>query len=117
MERPYRGNRRARRPQPPAKPSTVTKTSSNEKATSRSPPWAPAPRPVSRARSTAVAPCPDLRRQHLREAPDVGVVAVHGVVVILARHRDAVLGPLELILERPEILVRLELRVVLGDRE
>src|SRR5256885_10722556 len=43
--------------------------------------------------------------------------AVHGVVVILARHRDAVLGPLELILERPEILVRLELRVVQVERE
>src|SRR5204863_10037319 len=38
-----------------------------------------------------------LRRQHLREAPDVGVVAVHRFVVVLARNGDAVLRPLELV--------------------
>src|SRR2546428_4478592 len=58
-----------------------------------------------------------LRRQHLREAPNVRVVAVHRVVVVLARDRDAVLRALELVLERAEILVRFELRIILGDRE
>src|SRR6266511_22943 len=57
------------------------------------------------------------RCQHLREAPDVRVVAVHRLVVVLARDRDAVLRPLELVLERAEVLVGLELRVVLGDGE
>src|SRR5438876_680120 len=55
-----------------------------------------------------------LGREHLREAPDVGVVAVHGFVVVLPRHGDAVLRPLELVLQRAEVLVGLELRVVLG---
>src|SRR5437667_2901109 len=59
----------------------------------------------------------DFRRQHLGEAADVGVVAVHGIVVVLAGDGDAVLGPLELVLERPEVLVRLELRVALRDGE
>src|SRR6266550_6958335 len=40
----------------------------------------------------------DLRRQHLREAPDVGVVAVHGLVVILPGDRDTVLRPFQLVL-------------------
>src|SRR3989441_734254 len=63
-------------------------------------------------------PLPEqLRRQHLRKPPDVGVVAVDGVVVVLARDRDAVLRALELVLERAEVLVGLELRVTLGDRE
>src|SRR2546425_9747495 len=56
-------------------------------------------------------------RQHLREAPDIGVVAVHCLVVVLPRDRDAVLRPLELVLQRAEVLVGLELRVVLGDGE
>src|SRR6266550_1729602 len=59
----------------------------------------------------------NLRRQHLREAPDVGVVAVHGLVVVLARDRDAILRSLELVLQRAEVLVGLELRVILGDGE
>src|SRR5213596_1614342 len=59
----------------------------------------------------------DFRRQHLGEAADVRVVAVHGIVVVLAGDGDAVLGPLELVLERPEVLVRLELRVALRDGE
>src|SRR2546422_9134986 len=58
-----------------------------------------------------------LRRQHLREAPNVRVVAVHRVVVVLARDRDAVLRALELVLERAEMLVRFELWLILGDRE
>src|SRR6266566_1414132 len=58
-----------------------------------------------------------LRRQDLREAADVGVVAVHRVVVVLARHGDAVLRALELVLKRAEVLVGLELGVVLRDRE
>src|SRR5437660_5297741 len=36
----------------------------------------------------------DLRREELREASDVGVVAVHRVVVDLARDGDTVFGPL-----------------------
>src|SRR5213596_446608 len=59
----------------------------------------------------------DFCRQHLGEAAYIGVVAVHGVVVVLAGDGDAVLGALELVLERPEILVRLELRVALRDGE
>src|SRR3989442_11455942 len=59
----------------------------------------------------------ELRCEHLREAADVGVVAVCGLIVVLARHGDAVLRPLKLVLQRAEVLVRLELGVVLRDRE
>src|SRR5207245_10843715 len=59
----------------------------------------------------------DLRRQHLREAPDVGIVAVHRLVVVLQCDRDAVLRPLELILQGAEVLIGLELRIILGDGE
>src|SRR5207245_2632739 len=38
-------------------------------------------------------------------------------IVVVAGDRDAVLRAFELVLERPEILVGLELRITLGDRE
>src|SRR5690242_8138094 len=60
-------------------------------------------------------PAGELGRQQLRKAPDIGVVAVHGVIVVLTRHRDAILRSLELVLQRAEVLVRLELRIVLRD--
>ena len=52
-----------------------------------------------------------------RERLDRVVVRQHGVVVDLARDGDAVLRLGELGLELPEVLVRLELRVRLGDGE
>src|SRR6266851_7644790 len=43
-----------------------------------------------------------LRRQHLRKAPDVGVVPRHRFIVVLPRHGDAVFGSFELVLQRSE---------------
>ena len=58
-----------------------------------------------------------LRGEVVGEAADVGVVLAHGAVVVLARHGDAVLGALELVLQLLEVLARAELRVVLRDRD
>ena len=55
--------------------------------------------------------------QHSREGLDAGVVVEHGGVVMLARERDLVLGGGQLLLELEDVLIGLELRVVLDDRE
>ena len=52
-----------------------------------------------------------------REALDLGVVAHDGVVVELAREGDLVLGRGQLLLERHDVLVGLEVGVVLDHRE
>src|ERR1051326_3843639 len=57
------------------------------------------------------------RRQVVGEAPDEGVVVLDRLVLILPRPRDPVLGPLELVLQLQEILVRLELRIILRQGE
>src|SRR5262245_31928989 len=56
-------------------------------------------------------------QEHRREDLDRVVEREHGVVVDLARDRDLVLGVPQLVLQVEEVLVRLELRVRLGDRE
>ena len=48
---------------------------------------------------------------------DLVVVLHHAVVVELPRVRDAVLGGGELLLQRQEVLVRLQVGVRLGERE
>ena len=57
------------------------------------------------------------RDQHGREDLDRVVVGQNGVVVDLTRDRDLVLGVLELGLQVEEALVRLQVRVGLGDGE
>src|SRR6266581_1968829 len=52
-----------------------------------------------------------------RERAHRDVVLLHRLDVALARHRDAVLGALELRLEVAEVGVGLELRVALGDHQ
>src|SRR5258708_13187828 len=54
-----------------------------------------------------------LGRQQLGKATDIGIVAVHRLVVVLARHRHAVLRPLGLVLQGPQILFLLHLRLLL----
>src|SRR5947209_5085419 len=57
------------------------------------------------------------RREVDRELADEHVVFLYGLYVAVARDRDAVLGAFELRLQVAEIRVRLELRIILGDRE
>ena len=45
------------------------------------------------------------------------VVALHRLDVAVARHGDAILGAFDLRLQIAEVLIRLQLRVVLGDRK
>src|SRR5215470_10898523 len=60
----------------------------------------------------------DGRDQAAREQPDPGVVVAHRLAVAHALDRDAVLGALELALERQEILVGFELGIALdGDEQ
>src|SRR6185312_10316782 len=58
-----------------------------------------------------------LRREHRRETTDVRVVLLRRLVVIAARHGNTILGARQLILQPQETLVRLELRIRLGDGE
>src|SRR5690606_23577280 len=58
-----------------------------------------------------------LRRQVLRELPDVGVVVLHRGDVALALDGDAVLGALQLRLQLQKVLVGLELRIVLRHQQ
>src|SRR6266540_1990839 len=57
------------------------------------------------------------RREVAGERAHRDVVLLHCPDVAVARHRDAVLGALELRLQLKEVLVRLELRIVLGDHQ
>src|ERR1051326_4753308 len=52
-----------------------------------------------------------------RDRAERGVIGLHPVDVVLARDRDAVLGALELRLQRQEILVRLQVRIILAHRQ
>jgi hypothetical protein len=58
-----------------------------------------------------------LRHQHGRELPDVGVVLLHRAIVVLSRDGDPVLRSRQLVLEAQESLIGLERRVRLGDRD
>src|SRR5208282_1066047 len=58
-----------------------------------------------------------LRPKHAREGPERGVEVLHRGDVIAAGDSDPVLGPLELGLQRQEVLVRLEVWIVFADRE
>src|SRR4029079_6339100 len=49
------------------------------------------------------------------DRPDLRIIFLHRGDVVLARDGDAVLGAFELRLERQEVLVRLQIRIVLGD--
>ena len=51
------------------------------------------------------------------DRPDLGIVGLHRGDVVAPRDGDAVLGAFELRLQREEVLVRLEVRIVLGDGE
>src|SRR5688572_23531794 len=51
------------------------------------------------------------------EGPDLGVVGAHRLDVVAPRHGDAVLGAFELALQRQEVLVRLQVGIVLADRD
>src|SRR5262245_6711534 len=55
---------------------------------------------------------------HARKRAQLGVVGTHRLDVVAARHRDAVLGALELRLQRQEVLVRFEIGIPLrhGDQ-
>ena len=55
--------------------------------------------------------------QHVGEGLDRGVVVEHAGVVVLAREADLVLGRRQLLLQLEHVLVRLQLGVVLDDRE
>src|ERR1700704_2024769 len=57
------------------------------------------------------------RREVDRELAYEHVVFLYGFYVAVARDRDAVLGAFELRLQVAEVRVRLELRIILGDRE
>src|SRR5262249_49506236 len=52
-----------------------------------------------------------------RERAQLRIVLPHRLDVVAARHRDAVLGALELRLQRQKILVRLQLRIALRYRQ
>ena len=55
------------------------------------------------------------RPQHRREGPQRRVVLAHRLDIVAAGDRDAVFGAFELRLQRQEILVGLEVRIVLDD--
>src|SRR6187431_2943345 len=59
----------------------------------------------------------DAREQDRRDRLDRVVVIEHRRVVVLAREADLVLGRRELLLELHDVRARLEVRVVLDDRE
>src|SRR5690606_10201765 len=59
----------------------------------------------------------DLREVHRRELLELVVAGEHGVVVELPRVRHPTLGGRELLLQREEVLVRLEVRVGLTEGE
>src|SRR5262245_50595195 len=54
------------------------------------------------------------RPDHAGKGAQFGVVGAHRLDVVAPRHRDAVLGALELRLQREEVLVRLEIGIALG---
>ena len=51
------------------------------------------------------------------EGPQLGVVGAHRLDVVAPRDGDAVLGALELRLQRQEVLVRFQVGIVLAHRE
>ena len=55
--------------------------------------------------------------QQAGEGLELGVVGAHRLDVVAPRDRDAVLGAFELRLQRQEVLVRLEVGIVLADRD
>jgi hypothetical protein len=58
-----------------------------------------------------------LRPEHAREGPERRVEVLHRGDVVAAGDGDPVFRPLELGLQREEVRVRLELRIVFADRE
>jgi hypothetical protein len=54
---------------------------------------------------------------HRREGTDLGDVALDGVIEITSRHGDPILGSFNLCLQIAKIVIRLQLRIVLTDRE
>src|SRR5207249_3875709 len=59
----------------------------------------------------------DLRADRVGEGADARVVATDRLVIVAARRVDAVLRPFQLILQRQEILVRLEIRISFERRQ
>src|SRR6478672_11098529 len=53
----------------------------------------------------------DLCADGVGERPDARVVGLHRLIIVAARGIDAVLGTLELVLERQEVLVGFEVRI------
>ena len=86
-------------------------------AASRSSPAALRGRRRPRPRRTPASRSRTSREDHGGEGLDRVVVRQHRVVVDLARDRDLVLRVAELGLQLEEVLVRLQVRVGLGDRE
>ena len=60
---------------------------------------------------------PELRPEDRREGAQREVVIAHGVDVVAAGHRDAVLGAFQLRLQGEEVLVGLQVGIVLDDSE
>src|SRR6202035_3115534 len=57
------------------------------------------------------------RRQVVREGADADIVVLHRLDIAVARHRDAVLGTLQLRHQIVKQRIRFELRVVFGDHK
>ena len=57
------------------------------------------------------------RPDHAGKRLELGVVGLHRLDVVAPRDRDAVLGAFELRLQREEVLVRFQVRIVFADRE
>ena len=55
--------------------------------------------------------------QAAREGRQLGIVDAHRIDVVAPRNRDAVLGALDLALQREEVLARLDVGIALDDRE
>jgi hypothetical protein len=53
----------------------------------------------------------DLGADRVGEGADAGVIGLHRLVIIAARNQDRILGPLDLRLQRQEILVGLQVRI------
>src|SRR5437870_2264953 len=53
----------------------------------------------------------DLRADRVGEGADARIIGLHGLIIVAARRVDAVLGALELVLERHEVGVGLEVGI------
>src|SRR6185312_3832781 len=60
---------------------------------------------------------PESRPQHRRERPQWQIVVPDGLDIVAPRHRDAVFGAFKLRLQRQEILIGLEVRIIFHHRQ